>query len=45
VFAPCASPRAYSRLANGPHKFRVRAIDRAGNVDGSPATYGWTVAR
>jgi hypothetical protein len=25
------------------HTFRVRAIDAAGNVDGSPATYNWTI--
>ena len=36
-FAPCASPKSYSGLANGGHTFRVRAIDRAGNVDPTPA--------
>jgi hypothetical protein len=30
-------------LANGPHRFHVRARDAAGNVDGSPASHEWTV--
>ena len=39
----CASPHAYTELAQGPHKFEVRAIDKAGNVDQTPAAYEWTV--
>ena len=27
----------------GDHEFRVRAVDAAGNTDGSPAAYEWTV--
>jgi hypothetical protein len=34
----------YSELADGGHTFRVRASDRAGNVDPEPATFTWTVA-
>jgi hypothetical protein len=43
AFAPCTSPQSYSGLANGSHTFRVRAVDRAGNVDGSPASFTWVV--
>lgn len=35
-FRRCASPKRM-RLKPGRHRFRVRAIDRAGNVDRSPA--------
>ena len=31
------SPKAYTGLANGGHTFRVRAIDRAGNIDSTPS--------
>ncbi len=39
----CKPPRAYTSLAVMPHQFAVRAIDRAGNVDPTPATWSWTV--
>ena len=36
--------RRYTGLAaSATHKFRVRAIDLAGNVDPTPASYTWTV--
>ncbi|QHV94573.1 FG-GAP-like repeat-containing protein [Spirosoma endbachense] len=35
--------QSYSGLAEGEHTFRVRAVDRAGNVDPTPATYTWTI--
>jgi hypothetical protein len=41
--APCMSPRTYTDLASGPHRFEVAATDRAGNVDLSPASRTWTV--
>jgi DNA-directed RNA polymerase specialized sigma24 family protein len=40
-FARCTSPHTYSDLKDGKHKFRVRAIDRAGNVDRSVAVRRW----
>jgi hypothetical protein len=39
----CATPRAYSGLAQGSHTFRVRAVDAAANIDASPAVYTWTI--
>lgn len=39
----CTSPQPYSGLTDGPHTFRVQAIDAAGNVDGTPASQTWTV--
>jgi hypothetical protein len=42
-FAPCSTPKRYTGLARGEHEFRVRAIDRAGNMDPTPATYKWTI--
>ncbi|MCL4830278.1 MAG: tandem-95 repeat protein [Caldilinea sp.] len=43
VFEPCFSPWRYDGLSKGAHHFRVRAIDAAGNVDLTPASYSWTV--
>jgi len=39
----CASPKVYTGLANGAHTFSVMAIDAAGHLDPTPATYAWTV--
>lgn len=38
----CKSKRTI-RVARGPHTFRVRATDEAGNRDPSPASYSWRV--
>jgi hypothetical protein len=43
VYAPCRSPKGFAGLATGRHTFRVRAIDRAGNADPTPATTSFTV--
>jgi hypothetical protein len=43
AFAVCASPATYSNLAVTQHTFQVRAIDAAGNIDETPASYPWTV--
>ena len=42
-YASCTSPKSYSNLTVGSHTFRVRAIDAAGNVDLTPASYPWTI--
>jgi hypothetical protein len=40
-WAVCSSPYTAAALADGNHTFEVRAIDTAGNVDGSPASWTW----
>lgn len=36
-FKPCKSPKTYKGLKAGKHVFKVWAIDKAGNVDSTPA--------
>ncbi|HEY5943409.1 MAG TPA: hypothetical protein VIT89_11205 [Solirubrobacterales bacterium] len=43
VWNNCTSPRAYKRLPDGAHVFRVRATDAAGNVDPVPAQRRWRI--
>jgi parallel beta-helix repeat protein len=43
AYVNCTSPKTYMGLTAGSHSFSVRAIDRAGNIDLTPATYGWTI--
>ena len=43
-FTACTSPQTYTGLAPGaPYSFDVRAVDRAGNADPTPATWTWSV--
>jgi hypothetical protein len=44
AFAACNSPKRY-RLRRGRHRFQVRAIDAAGNVDPSPASDTFRILR
>jgi hypothetical protein len=43
AFAPCSSPRSLGPLTDGAYVFEVRAIDAAGNPDGSPASQTFAV--
>lgn len=42
-FSVCASPKTYNGLTDGPHTFDVRAIDAAGNIDLTAASFNWSV--
>lgn len=39
----CMSPQTYKNLKQGKHTFEVRARDKAGNIDPSPARRTWRV--
>ena len=43
-FSPCSSGDTWLVFVEGSHTFAVRAIDHAGNADGIPATYTWTIS-
>ena len=42
-FSTCTSPQNYTGLADGDYTFSVRAVDAAGNTDGSPETNSFTM--
>jgi hypothetical protein len=42
-FLPCASGDEIGPLGDGAHSFSVRATDRAGNPDPTPAVYAWSI--
>ena len=43
AWTACSSPKTYSGLGTGMHAFKVRAIDKNGNVDATPATDTWRI--
>ena len=43
AWVSCTSPKAYAGLGDGGHTFEVRATDPAGNTDGNPAAFNWTI--
>ena len=43
TFAACRSGDVFGPITDGAHAFAVRAVDRAGNVDSSPAIHAWQV--
>jgi CSLREA domain-containing protein len=44
-FKPCGSPKTYKKLKPAKHVFEVRAIDKAGHVDPTPAKRKFTVLK
>jgi len=42
-YLPCTTGQSFNLSGDGPHSFAVRARDRAGNIDPSPAIYAWSV--
>ncbi|MGH9888844.1 MAG: hypothetical protein ACREBE_25150, partial [bacterium] len=42
-FLPCTSGGSFGPVGDGAHAFAVRARDRAGNIDATPAIYAWSV--
>ena len=43
AWSACSSPKTYEGLSLGQHTFSVRATDKSGNTDSTPATHDWTV--
>jgi hypothetical protein len=45
TFSNCSPPVSYRDLSGGDYSFSVRAVDGAGNLDPTPATFAWRVDR
>jgi hypothetical protein len=43
AFATCTSGQTFGPISDGAHAFAVRARDRAGNIDATPAIHAWQV--
>ena len=43
AYTAASSPISYANVPEGVNSFSVRAIDAAGNVDATPATYNWVI--
>lgn len=43
AYAACTSGKQFGPFTDGAHAFAVRAHDRAGNVDASPAIHTWSI--
>ena len=43
AYLPCESGADVGPLGDGSHSFAVRAHDRAGNLDSSPAIHAWSI--
>jgi len=43
AFSTCSSPMQFISLSEGNHVLSVRAIDLAGNTDGTPASHSWQI--
>ncbi|MGN6243667.1 MAG: glycine-rich protein, partial [Motilibacteraceae bacterium] len=43
-FSTCTSPATFDGLSIGDHTIEVRAVDRGGNIDPTPATTSFTVS-
>ena len=41
TYTTCTSAKTYPNIADGSHLFKVRAVDKAGNTDDSPAAFSW----
>ncbi len=45
AWTTCKSPKTYKNLKTGSHTFQVKATDKTGNVDGTPAKKTWKVVK